>query len=81
MYGPSLCRPTLLWAEMSSYQIEKKLTTGTDFLLDNQVVISEYRNSCYRKCLCSLIRKWVSERLHNLCGSAETLFVYLMLYD
>ena len=40
----------------------QKSSTCADRLLDNHVVISEHRKSCYWKSLCSLVRKWVSER-------------------
>ena len=40
----------------------QKSSTCADRLLDNHVVISEYRKFCYWKSLRSLVRKWVSER-------------------
>ena len=43
--------------------------TSADRLLDNHVVISEHRKSCYRK---------TSAQSNQIRGSARTLFVYLV---
>ena len=52
-------------------------TTSADRLFDSHVVISEDTGKRLR----SLIRKWASERYLHIHGSAETRFVYLVLYD